>query len=237
MEVWQAALFYGIAVAIGAWVMLVHRRAPGALKVVGFAAPVVLFGAGAILVGGRVLSFVDFLFYAFSSTALVAAFLMITARHPVHGSLWLLVTILSVSGSILLLNAELVAITYVLVHASVILVLYLAAVMMVELPDKPAPDLWLRRYDLACVAGIALYAGLCALLSRLPAGDPSKATVVELGPSIEAPNGNAAAVGSSLFTEYLFAVQVGGLLLLTAIVAGIYLTARSEGGDESEVVQ
>ena len=77
--------------------------------------------------------FEQVLFYAFSGLALFAAVMVITVKNPVHAALCLVLAFFSSSGLWLLLEAEFLAITLVLVYVGAVMVLFLFVVMMLDI--------------------------------------------------------------------------------------------------------
>jgi len=89
------------------------------------------------------------LFYLFATVTVVAALRVVTARNPVHSALFLVLTFFSAAAIWLLLRAEFLAITLVLVYVGAVMVLFLFVVMMVDINlDRMRegfcrwPDLW-----------------------------------------------------------------------------------------------
>jgi len=230
MEVWRAGAFLAIAAALTGWTILLHRRDPGLVRFASSAAALLTFAAGFVLIGRDVDSAGTFFFYLFGVSGLAAGVCMITARHPLHGALWLLACMASLSGVLVVLDAELVAMTQLVVFSSGILVLYLASLMMVEIPDKPLPGLWLSRHSLATLVAALLFAGIAAALIGRPAKDVP--TVSSAGASIGAPD----VVARELLARHGFAFEVTALLLLATAVAAVYLTRRERttGGSDPE---
>ena len=62
-------------------------------------------------------------FYVFSAVLLFAAFRVITARNPVHAALYLVLAFFQASGVWMLLKAEFLSITLVLVYVGAVMVL------------------------------------------------------------------------------------------------------------------
>ena len=72
------------------------------------------------------------LFYAFAAILVFAALRVITARNPVHAALYLVLSFFSAAAIWLLLRAEFLAITLVLVYVGAVMVLFLFVVMMID---------------------------------------------------------------------------------------------------------
>src|SRR6188472_3597517 len=78
------------------------------------------------------MTFATFTFYAFAAILIFAALRVVTTRNPVHAALWLVLSFFSASGVWLLLGAEFLAITLVLVYVGAVMVLFLFVVMMLD---------------------------------------------------------------------------------------------------------
>ena len=160
------------------------------------------------------------LFYVFSAVLLLAAFRVITARSTVHAALFLVLAFFSASCLWMLLSAEFLAITLVLVYVGAVMVLFLFVVMMLDLGDDAFRDGFWRHFPLAALVGavIAIEIGLV-----MTAGfDVREAPVDQLLADI----GNTRLLGRELYTQYLYPLQIAAVLLLVAIIAAIALTLR-----------
>ena len=95
-------------------------------------------------------------FYLFSIVLLFAAFRVITARNPVHAVLFLMLAFSQASGVWLLLRAEFLAITLVLVYLGAVMVLFLFVVMMINLNmDGLRQGFW-KHFPLAALIGVVI---------------------------------------------------------------------------------
>jgi uncharacterized MnhB-related membrane protein len=79
------------------------------------------------------MQFTDFVFYILSAILLLASLRVITARNPVHAALALVLAFFTAAGLWLLLEAEFLAITLVLVYIGAVMVLFLFVVMMLDI--------------------------------------------------------------------------------------------------------
>ena len=159
-------------------------------------------------------------FYLFSVVLLFSAFRVVTARNPVHAVLFLMLAFSQASAVWLLLNAEFLAITLVLVYLGAVMVLFLFVVMMLDINmDTLRQGFW-KNFPLAATLGAVVAFEMTAVLMsgfRL-----SQAPVV----AAAAPVSNSKALGVLLYTEYLMPIQIAAAILLVAMVAAIALTLR-----------
>jgi NADH-quinone oxidoreductase subunit J len=164
---------------------------------------------------------VAILFAVFAATTLGSALRVITARNPVHAVLYLVLAFFSSACLWLLLQAEFLAISLVLVYVGAVMVLFLFVVMMLDIRIDRLRDGFWRNLPLAAVVGVAIALQLWLVLSNghwqllSPHADNQTAAL-----------NNTQALGLLTFTEYVFPLQIAGAILLVAIVAAIALTHR-----------
>jgi len=179
------------------------------------------------------------LFYAFSAVLLFAAFRVITARNPVHAALYLVLAFFQAAALWLMLKAEFLAITLVLVYVGAVMVLFLFVVMMLDINiDSMRKGFW-KHFPLAAIMGAVIALEMAAVLMggfRITA-PPAAAAAAQAA----ADYSNTKELGKVLYTEYLLPVQAAAALLLVAIIAAIALTLRerkdSKAIDPSEQVR
>ncbi len=162
-------------------------------------------------------------FYLFSVVLLFSAFRVVTARNPVHAVLYLMLAFSQASAVWLLLGAEFLAITLVLVYLGAVMVLFLFVVMMLDINvDTLRQGFW-KNFPLAAALGALVAFEMTAVLMsgfRL-----SQAPVAAVVAGV-APVSNSKALGILLYTEYLMPIQIAAAILLVAMVAAIALTLR-----------
>ncbi len=163
------------------------------------------------------------LFYVFSAVMLFAALRVITARNPVHAALYLVLAFLQASGIWMLLKAEFLSITLVLVYVGAVMVLFLFVVMMIDINlDALKKDFW-RHFPLAAFIGAVL---ALELASVLMGGFRSSQIAADTAVANGLPVSNTRDLGVLLYTEYLYPLEVAAVILLVAIVSAIALTMR-----------
>jgi NADH-quinone oxidoreductase subunit J len=156
-------------------------------------------------------------FYAFAAVLLFAAFRVITARNPVHAALYLVLAFFQASGIWMLLKAEFLSITLVLVYVGAVMVLFLFVVMMLDINlDTLRQGFW-RHFPLAATLGAVVALELAAVLI-------GGFRVAEAPPVGELPNTKE--LGQLLYTEYIYPVEIAAVILLVAMIAAIALTLR-----------
>jgi NADH-quinone oxidoreductase subunit J len=172
-------------------------------------------------------------FYAFGGVLLVSGLLVITARNPVHGVLFLVLAFFTASALWLLLRAEFLAITLVVVYVGAVMVLFLFVVMMLDINLERVREGFWRNLPLALVVGgVMVWEMITILAFRIWADERRQ---------LPADYSNTRELGRVLYTDYALAFEIAAVILLVAIVAAIALTLRrrkdSRRQDPSEQVR
>jgi NADH-quinone oxidoreductase subunit J len=141
------------------------------------------------------------LFYIFATIAVASGVLVVSARNPVHSVLFLILAFFNAAGLFILIGAEFLAMILVIVYVGAVAVLFLLV-------------------GLILLAELILVIGGWAVSPSVPTQAPALAAAGGV------PLSNTRALGDILYTRYLFAFQVAGLILLVAMVGAIVLTLR-----------
>jgi NADH-quinone oxidoreductase subunit J len=159
------------------------------------------------------------LFYIFAALLVLAALRVITARNPVHAALFLVLSFFSAACIWMLLQAEFLAISLVLVYVGAVMVLFLFVVMMLDINlDKLRQGFW-KVLPLAAAIGIVVVAQITAVVYvTFSATKPAAAAAGSVD--------NTKALGILLYSNYVYPAQVAAVVLLVAIIAAIALTLR-----------
>jgi NADH-quinone oxidoreductase subunit J len=166
------------------------------------------------------MEFKTILFYAFSLILIFAATRVITDRNPVHAALFLVLSFFTAAALWMLLKAEFLAIVLVLVYVGAVMVLFLFVVMMLDIDiDKMREGFW-AYFPFAAAIGVIIVLEMAAVLFR---------GFLTMDPQV-APNaanvGNTRELGKLIYTQYVYAFEIAGVILLVAIVAAVALTLR-----------
>ena len=166
-------------------------------------------------------------FYVFSLVLVGAAVAVITSRNPVYSALYLVLAFFSASAIWMLLEVEFLAIILILVYVGAVMVLFLFVIMMLDINLAPLKEGFIRYLP----AGIAVAALMAfELLAVVWSKGRFGAEAFPLPPPHPEGYSNTKAVGELLFTNYLLAFEVAGVILLVAIIAAIALTLRQRTG-------
>ena len=162
--------------------------------------------------------FETWLFYALAAVVLVSGLLVITARNPVHGVLFLVLAFFTAAGIWLLLRAEFLAITLVIVYVGAVMVLFLFVVMMLDINLERVREGFWRNLPLALVVGGIMVIEMVAVLANRYYGAAPR----QVPPGYS----NTKELGRVLYTQYAYAFEIAAVVLLVAIIAAIALTLR-----------
>jgi NADH-quinone oxidoreductase subunit J len=166
--------------------------------------------------------FTSLVFYLLSAILLLASLRVITARNPVHAALALVLAFFTAAGLWLLLEAEFLAITLVLVYIGAVMVLFLFVVMMLDINLEE-----LRKGFWGYLPAAALVGGLMVAEMVMVLGGK------DFGLAAPTPHAadysNTKELGRLLYTDYVYPFELAAVLLLVAMIAAIALTHRKRG--------
>ncbi len=159
-----------------------------------------------------------FLFYTFAALAVLFALSMVAnVRNTVAGALSLVVTMISLAGIYVLMEAHLVAVIQIMVYAGAIVVLFLFVVMLLNLrTDDFPPGRQRLMQATAVLVGLVVLAQLIGVVTT---GLPD-------APPLPEGFGGYRQLGIALYTDYVLLVELASMLLLAAIVGALILAKR-----------
>lgn len=163
----------------------------------------------------------DILFYAFGFLVLFSAIMVISARNPVHSVLFLIFTFFNAAGLFVLIGAEYLAMTLVIVYVGAVAVLFLFVVMMMDIDFAK----WREGFIKQLPVGIVVALVLCISLGAVIYAGSLKTPLISLSTSALTTS-NTYAIGEVLYTQYAYVFLLSGLVLLVAMVGAIILTLR-----------
>jgi NADH-quinone oxidoreductase subunit J len=168
-------------------------------------------------------------FYLFAGIMVASAVMVISARNPVHSVLFLILAFFNAAGLFVLMGAEFLAMILVVVYVGAVAVLFLFVVMMLDIDFAQLRQGFLKYAPIGAAVGLILLAELVLVggawifspdapqALSVPIPDPAKVT-------------NTHALGRILYTDYIYAFQAAGLVLLVAMIGAIVLTLRERVG-------
>ena len=154
------------------------------------------------------------IFYITAAFAIISSIMAITNRNAIHALLYLIISLLSISVIFYIIGAPLIAALEVIVYAGAIMVLFIFVVMMLNIGQEEetekkwlTPKMWIVPAILAAIL-MAIFIYVFKVFHF------EKTSAETIGPK---------QVGMSLFTTYLIAVEIAGILLLAGIVGAYHL--------------
>ncbi len=168
------------------------------------------------------MDFERIVFYVLATILVFAATRVITVRNPVHAALHLVLAFFTCAGLWLLLEAEFLAFTLVLVYVGAVMVLFLFVVMMLDINVATVKEGFIHNLPVGLtVAGLMILE--LWLVMKNKAFD---ATQMPEPPGHAADFSNTREIGSVLYTQYVYPFEIASVILLVAIIAAIILTLR-----------
>lgn len=168
-------------------------------------------------------------FYLFAAVLVACAFMVIASRNPVHSVLFLILAFVNAAGLFVLMGAEFLAMILVVVYVGAVAVLFLFVVMMLDVDFAALRQGFQRYLPIGGLIGAIFLIELLLVVGTWTI-DPG----LVQAPLGRAAHGEAAtnteALGRVLYTDYVYAFQIAGLILLVAMIGAIVLTLRERTG-------
>lgn len=164
-------------------------------------------------------------FYLFTFVAVASAFMVISARNPVHSVLFLILTFFNSAGLFLLTGAEFLAMILLVVYVGAVAVLFLFVVMMLDVDFAELRSGVLEYAPVGALVGLILAAELIIVLGGATFSPDIAGSGAQAIPALT-DRTNTGALGDVLYTNYIYFFQIAGLILLVAMIGAIVLTLR-----------
>lgn len=157
-------------------------------------------------------------FYFLSALTILSALVVVFTRKPMYSVLSLIVCFFTIAGHYILLNAQFLAITHIIVYAGAIMVLFLFVVMLLNLNAETEMHKSGKLQIAATIAAGMLFVTLIASFRSTTFGTFS----------LPAPsdNGLVQHVGQRLFTDYLLPFEISSILFLSAMIGAVVLSKK-----------
>lgn len=163
--------------------------------------------------------FTTILFYVLAIVLVVAGFRVVMATSPVAAALNLILTFFTAAMLWMMLGAEFLSLLLVVVYVGAVMVMFLFVIMLLD-TRMPSLRSGLKAYlPLGITVAVIMILEMAFVLTR---------AWMDAGPAAQMPAdyNNTLAVGTAMYTDYILAVQVGGVVLLVGMIAAIALTLR-----------
>jgi NADH-quinone oxidoreductase subunit J len=161
-------------------------------------------------------------FYLFSFLTILSALGVVLCKNPIHSVLSLIFSFINCAGLFILIGAEFLAMMLVIVYVGAVAVLFLFVIMMLDIDYE---SLRTKTPVSATVLGITTCTGLLFAVAQFM--QKSFTSIKQLSP-VTSTNAltNTEMIGDVLYSDFLVPFQIGGIVLLVAIVGAITLTER-----------
>ena len=175
------------------------------------------------------MSFEPIIFLALATMLVIAAGAVVTLRNPVHAAMSLVLTFFTSAMLWILLRAEFLGITLVLVYVGAVMVLFLFVVMMLDINVAPLREGFARYLPVGILVAAIMAAEMVAVLGSRHFGLDKFAA-----PPAVIEGSNTEALGRLLYTDYVYPFEIAAVILLVGIVAAIGLTMRKRPETKSQ---
>ncbi|KFL45937.1 NADH dehydrogenase I chain J [Sphingobium sp. ba1] len=166
-------------------------------------------------------------FYLFAILVVCSGALTILSRNPVHSVLWLILAFFNAAGLMILIGAEFIAMLLVIVYVGAVAVLFLFVVMMLDIDFAELRAGFVSYLPFGLLIALVLLAEIVLGIGLWSAGPIELA---QRAAPTDPDMSNIKAVGTLLYTRYIFLFEAAGLVLLVAMIGAIVLTHRARGG-------
>lgn len=165
------------------------------------------------------MSAIAFLFYSFSSVLIGSSVAVVTVNNPVHAALFLILSFFSAAALWILLSAEFLALTLVLVYVGAVMVLFLFVIMMARFDlEQIKKNLFSNLAVAIPVAAVLIFEMVAVIVFGFSDSSSTNVPIIY--------SNNTYQIGLRLYTEFFLAFQVAAIILLLAMIAAIAITLR-----------
>jgi NADH-quinone oxidoreductase subunit J len=163
----------------------------------------------------------ELIFAYFAFAIVLLSILVVTRKNPIHSVLWMLLLFFHIASLYLILNAEFMAVIQVIVYAGGILVLFLFAVLLLNIRE----ELRINRYIGAWPTGLTFAIGLLVVIlisiRSFVVAPPGMYTI-----DLIKKESHVKVLGKLLYTDFLYPFEIASVILLVAIIGAIVLAKR-----------
>lgn len=160
-----------------------------------------------------------FFFYVFAIFSIASAVCVVGMKNPIHSVLFLIFTFINSAGLFILLGAEFIAMMVLIVYIGAVAVLFLFIVMMLDIDYARLRQGFSKYFTLGSI--------FCAIF-LLIISFVIRSSTPNINSAINYSASNVKAIGNLLYTDYMYAFHLSGILLLIAIVGAIALTLQDK---------
>jgi len=160
----------------------------------------------------------DIVFFIFAFITIVSAFIVVFSRNIIYSAFSLLFTFFGVAGLYVLLYADFLAVTQVLIYVGGILVLLLFGVML----TSKVINVEIKTGTLHTIPALVLVAVVAGSLSGL-----FYSTWKDVGTPVTNTQSTSKGIGEMLMTSYLLPFEVASVILLVALIGAAMISRKN----------
>jgi len=175
---------------------------------------------------GKAMTFSSVLFYLFALVLVYAAVRIIIAPNPITAVLHLILAFFTAAMSWVLIGAEFLGLLLVLVYVGAVMVLFLFVVMMLDVRMESLREGFRAYMGLGAVVGLIMALEMAFVVVSVWLKVDDKPGDLQ---AVSGNAGSARVLGELMYSEYVYAVEIGAVVLLVGMVAAIALTMRQRG--------
>ena len=168
-----------------------------------------------------------YFFYFFSFLIFSSSILVIFSNNAVHSVLYLIFTFFNSAILFLLMNAEFLAMTIVIVYVGAIAVLFLFVVMMLNITESEIKEGFLKYFPFGLIL-IAIFISELFLVFNFQNFPIPENVKININEAMLIESSNTKLIGLFLYTDYFIIFQISGFILLLAMIGAIVLAQSDE---------
>jgi NADH-quinone oxidoreductase subunit J len=178
-----------------------------------------VFGVAALMIVALGQDWADALLWLFAAVMLVSGLLVVTMRDIIRCGLAMIVCFGALAGIYVLMGAPLLGAAQVIVYIGAISVLILFAIMLTETKDAPARLVFQTQAGAAALASVVIAIVIALAIVATDWGEEAARVAVDTRD-----------MAITLFTSFVFPFEIVSVLLLAAVIGGVFLAKREPGG-------
>jgi NADH:ubiquinone oxidoreductase subunit 6 (subunit J) len=161
----------------------------------------------------------DALLWVFGSVMILAGLLVVTMRDIIRCGLAMIVCFGALAGIYVILGAPLIAAAQVIVYIGAISVLILFAIMLTQTKDAPSRLVFQSQAIPAAIAAVIIGVVVALAIAATDWGEATERVRVATD-----------ALSKVLFDQYVLPFEIVSVMLLAAVIGGVFLAKREPGG-------
>ncbi len=179
----------------------------------------VVFGVAALMLVALHQDWEDVLLWILAAVMIFSGLLVVTMRDIIRCGLAMIVCFMALAGIYVLMGVALLGAAQVIVYIGAISVLILFAIMLTQTKDAPSRLVFQTQAGPASIAAIVIAVVIALAVSATDWGEAARHA--RLGTSI---------MSRVLFQQFVFPFEIVSVLLLAAVIGGVFLAKREPGG-------